>query len=113
MDQGRWIEEFPAAVIVCDPHGIIVELNEAAAVAFAKDGGKELIGKDMLVCHPEAAKLKVKELLQEGKRNVYTIEKNGVKKLIYQSPWYQNGEYAGFVEFSLPVPNVVPHFIRG
>ena len=37
----------------------------------------------------------------------------GIKKLIYQSPWYDNGVYAGFVELSLPVPHAMPHFIRG
>jgi hypothetical protein len=42
-------------------------------------------------------------------KNVYTIEKNGVKKLIYQSPWYYNGEYAGFVELSLEIPFEMEH----
>jgi len=112
MNSGSWFEEFPGAVIVCDPKGIILEMNEAAAITFANDGGKELIGKDMLACHPEAAKTKVEVLLKEGKRNVYTIEKNGVKKLIYQSPWFQDGKYAGFVEFSLVIPESMPHFVR-
>ena len=40
------------------------------------------------------------------------IEKNGVKKIIYQSPWYKEGEYAGFVELSLEIPLEMPHFIR-
>jgi hypothetical protein len=112
MISGSWIEEFPGAVIVCDPKGIILEMNEAAVITFAKDGGKELIGKDMLACHPEVARIKVEALLKEGKRNVYTIEKNGVKKLIYQSPWFRGGKYAGFVEFSLVIPEVMPHFTR-
>ncbi len=28
--------------------------------------------------------------------NAYTIEKNGIKKLIHQTPWFENGEYTGF-----------------
>jgi hypothetical protein len=28
----------------------------------------------------------------EQKSNVYTIEKNGARKLVYQTPWYKNGE---------------------
>jgi len=51
-------------------------------------------------------------MLAAGEKNIYTIEKNGVKKLIYQSPWYQNGKYAGFVELSLEIPFEMPHFIR-
>ncbi len=45
--------------------------------------------------------------------NAYTIEKNGVRKLIYQSPWYRGGEFAGYIELSLPVPADMPHFDRG
>jgi hypothetical protein len=52
-------------------------------------------------------------MLASGKANVYTIEKAGQRKLIYQSPWYERGEYRGFVELSLPVPETVPHFKRG
>jgi len=33
--------------------------------------------------------------------------------LIYQSPWYQNGEFAGLVEISLEIPEQMPHFVRG
>jgi hypothetical protein len=40
------------------------------------------------------------------------MEKHGLKKLIYQSPWYDSGQYSGFVEISLPVPFDMPHFIR-
>jgi hypothetical protein len=54
----------------------------------------------------------VQELLTSGRSNVYTIEKGGIKKLIYQSPWYENGKYAGLVELSLPIPKEMPHFVR-
>jgi hypothetical protein len=43
---------------------------------------------------------------------MYTTEKNGIKKLVYQSPWYKDGQYAGFVEFVLEIPFEMPHFIR-
>ena len=55
---------------------------------------------------------KTERLLATRVKNVYTIEKNGVKKLIYQSPWYKEGIYAGFVEISLEIPLEMPHFIR-
>jgi hypothetical protein len=32
--------------------------------------------------------------------------------LVYQSPWYAYGEYAGFVELVLEVPAQMPHFVR-
>jgi hypothetical protein len=51
-------------------------------------------------------------MLKTGLPNVYTIQKGGVKKLIYQSPWFIGGNYAGFVELSLPIPEQMPHFNR-
>ena len=53
------------------------------------------------------------DAVETRQSNVYTIEKNGLKKLIYQSPWYQNGAYAGFIELSLEIPFELPHFVRG
>lgn len=107
-----WALEFPAAITVCDTRGIILWMNERAVASFATDGGAALIGTNVLDCHPEPARTKLAELLAEGTSNVYTIEKNGVRKLIYQSPWYEKGAYAGLVELSLPIPRDMPHFIR-
>jgi hypothetical protein len=107
-----WIKEFPAAVTVCDKEGIILEMNDKAAKTFESDGGYNLIGSNMLDCHPGLSRQKTERLLAARVKNVYTIEKNGIKKLIYQSPWYKEGEYAGFVEISLEIPPEMPHFIR-
>jgi PAS domain-containing protein len=108
-----WIREFPAAVTVCDREGIILAMNERAAAAFAADGGATLIGTNVLACHPEPSRTKLAGMLAAGQANVYTIEKAGQRKLIYQSPWYERGEYRGFVELSLPIPAAMPHFKRG
>lgn len=112
MSEHAWVNEFPAAITVCDEHGIIVAMNERAAQTFAKEGGRALIGKSVLDCHPEPARTKLAQLLQNQQKNVYTIEKNGVKKLIYQSPWYRDGKFAGLVELSLEIPFEMPHFVR-
>ena len=112
MPEHDWIKEFPAAVTVCDPQGIILAMNDRAARGYEKDGGYALIGRRLLDCHPEQARPKVEALLRSREKNVYTIEKNGVKKLIYQSPWFRDGEYAGFVELSLEIPFEMPHFVR-
>ena len=112
MNEHAWIKEFPAAVTVCDAGGVILEMNDKATKTFEKDGGYKLIGSNMLDCHPDPARSKVERLLAAREKNVYTIEKNGVKKMIFQSPWYQNGEYAGFVELSLEIPFEMEHFIR-
>ncbi len=112
MKEHEWIKEFPGSVTVCDAKGVILEMNDKAAEAFEKDGGYALIGKNMLDCHPEPAHTKAERLLATKEKNIYTIEKNGVKKLIFQSPWFKDGKYAGFVELSLEIPFEMPHFIR-
>nr|MBC7245001.1 PAS domain-containing protein [Chloroflexota bacterium] len=112
MTSHRWIEEFPAAITVCDDQGIILEMNDRAAQVFAKEGGRKLIGTNLLDCHPEPARTKLKRLMETQSTNIYTIEKGGVHKLIYQSPWYENGRYRGLVELSFEIPAQVPHFIR-
>ena len=107
-----WTDEFPGAITVCDLRGIVLEMNENAAQTFREDGGKRLIGQNLLDCHPEPARSKVERLLQTGERNIYTVEKNGIKKLIYQVPWYREGRRCGMVELALEIPFELPHFIR-
>jgi len=97
---------------VCDRDGIILYLNDRAAEAFQKDGGLELIGRNLLDCHPEPSRTQLAGMLETGERNVYTVERDGKKRLIYQSPWYSNGEYAGFVELALELPPEMPHLVR-
>jgi hypothetical protein len=108
-----WVREFPGGVTVCDADGIVLAMNEKSIRTFEKSGGAKLIGSSLFACHPDAARTKLKELLRAGRTNVYTIEKQGIRKLIYQSPWYEQGEYRGFVELSLEIPSEIPHFVRG
>ena len=107
-----WTSEFPAAITVCDAAGTILQINAKAAEVFASDGGLELIGSNVLDCHPEPARTKTELLLKTRSTNAYTIEKNGIKKLIFQAPWCQGNEYSGFVELSIEIPFELPHFIR-
>ncbi len=112
MPDGAWLKELKAAITVCDREGVALEMNDRAAETYEKDGGRELIGRSLLDCHPERARAIFEELLRTGALNVYTIEKAGVKKLIYQAPWYRDGAYQGIVELSLPIPFDLPHFVR-
>lgn len=112
MSSINWSTEIPFAVTVCDRDGIILEMNQKSQATFASDGGADLIGTNVLDCHPEPSRTQLREMLATQEKNVYTIEKNGIKKLIYQTPWYENGEYRGFVELSLEIPFDMPHFVR-
>jgi len=108
----NWTSEFPGAVTVCDRHGVILEMNDKSAKAFEQDGGRALVGTNLLNCHPEPSRSQVADLLANPRVNAYTIEKRGVRKLIYQAPWFRDGEAQGLVELSLELPADMPHFVR-
>lgn len=112
ISNNSWVKEFPAAITISDAEGNILEMNNKAAEVFEADGGRVLIGSNVLDCHPEAARNKLTSLMESRKTNVYTIEKNGIKKLIYQAPWYKNKSYAGYIEITFEIPFDLPHFIR-
>jgi hypothetical protein len=112
MDSNAWVQEFPAAITVCDDRGTILEMNNRALASFADEGGAALLGTNILECHPEPARTTLRAMLGSARKNIYTIRTSGVKKVIYQSPWYRDGIYAGFVELSLPIPEDMPHFDR-
>lgn len=109
-DKASWTEDFPGAVTVCDMNGIIIEMNARARKTFEKYG--ELIGKDLRDCHPPRANEIIDRMLETGESNIYTIEKKGVHKLIYQCPWFIGKKRAGLVELSLEIPDKMPHFKR-
>jgi len=88
-------------------------MNDKSAEVFAKYGGYELIGRDLNNCHNPHSQKVIASLLAENKSNAYTIEKNGQKKLIFQSAWQDhNGQAAGLVEISIVLPEDMPHFVR-
>jgi transcriptional regulator with PAS, ATPase and Fis domain len=108
----EWLEQIPCAVTVCDRNYKILYMNELEAKYNAEDGGKALIGKNLMDCHPPKAQKKLKEVMVSGKPNVYTIEKNGTKKMIYQCHWKRRGRVSGLVQLTFVLPKDVPHFIR-
>ena len=109
---GSWMEEFPGAVTVCDRDGVIIGMNAMSVRTFEANGGRALVGTNLLDCHPEPSRGKVADLLAHPRVNAYTIEKRGVRKLIYQAPWYREGQPAGIVELSLEIPESMPHVVR-
>lgn len=112
QDPHPWVLEFPGAVTVCDKNGVIIDMNEEAARAYAGNGGFKLLGADILACHPDPAKVKLKDLMESRLKNIYTIKENGRRKLIFQTPWFLDGEYAGYLDLSLEIPWEMPHFDR-
>ena len=103
------------AITVCDAEGIILDMNQHSA--DVNSHGKKIIGYNLMNCHPEPAKTKLKGLLEHHTLNAYTIEKTvdgkKIKKLIYQTPWWkEDGEFGGLIEYSIEIPFEMPHFVR-
>lgn len=107
----NWAEDVDYAVTICDADCKILYMNRRSRETFAKHG--DIIGNNLMDCHSQASRDKIKEMLTTGTSNVYTISKGGVKKLIYQSPWKIDGKIAGLVETSMILPNEMPHYDRG
>ncbi|MGA7476123.1 MAG: PAS domain-containing protein [Thermoplasmata archaeon] len=108
----EWFEQLPCSVTVCDKDYTILYLNDRSAELNASDGGKSLVGKNLIDCHPPEAAAKLKEVMASGKPNVYTIEKKGMKKVIFQAHWKKKGRLAGLVEITFELPRDMPHFVR-
>jgi len=99
-----WTEQLPVALTVCDETGTILYMNPASVDNFKKDGGAELLGQNLLDCHPEPSKTKLQGMLREEEGHTFVTEKNGKRKLIHEMPWYQNGVFKGLMELIIPLP---------
>lgn len=106
----EWSKEMNCAVTVCDTEGNILYMNDKAKLTYAKHG--DLIGKNLMGCHNERSKGIIKHLLETGGQNAYTISKRGVKKMIYQTAWREDGVVRGLVEISMEIPEEMPHYVR-
>ena len=99
------------AVTVCDTEGVILYMNEKARATYIRHGN--LIGSNLFGCHNERSREIIRRLTAEGGSNAYTIEKQGVRKMIYQTAWRTGDKVGGLVEISMEIPAEMPHYIRG
>lgn len=111
-----WAKGTSFAVTVCDCEGFVIYANDRSKETFAKYG--DLLEKNLKECHPPKAWETIERMIANGESNSYTISKNGVKKLIHQTPWYKIGKdgngktIGGLVEVSIVLPDEMPHFVR-
>jgi hypothetical protein len=112
MNEIDWAGELCVAITVSDISGKILYMNDKSAVTFEKYGGRELVGRNLKECHKEGSWEKILGIMNSQEINCYTIEKEGIRKLIYQAPWFENGKLSGLVELSMVIPSKMDHFVR-
>ena len=99
------------AITVSDKDGNVIYQNNSSI-----EVNGDARGRNLEQCHNPKSWAMICHMLESGDSHVYTITKKGKKKLIFQTPWYEeNGEMkpAGLVEFSMILPEEMPHFERG
>ena len=107
----NWAEGMACAVTAADKDGVIRYMNRRAMETYRKHG--DLIGKSLYDCHGERAAGIIRRLLADGGTNAYTIEKGGVRKMIYQTATTDaEGRVTGIVEVSMVIPEELPHYVR-
>ncbi len=105
----NWAEDTNCAITVCDTEGVVIFMNKQSILVNG-----DMRGKNMLPCHNERSRGIIDRLIKEGSTNAYTIDKKGVRKMIYQTAWRrEDGTVGGLVEISMPIPTEMPHYIRG
>jgi hypothetical protein len=85
---GNWSDEFKGNITVCNRKGVIVYINKHA------NNGKDLLGSNLLDCHPELALSKVESMLRTPTLNTCTVEKGGRKKIVHQCPNLIDGVFS-------------------
>jgi transcriptional regulator with PAS, ATPase and Fis domain len=104
MKNKQWMDTLDASITVCGQDGEIIYMNETSAIHYQKDGGRTLMGKNLLACHPGDSQEVVRKMLQAPVINLYITDKNGQSTLVYQAPWFRKGKHAGIVEMLIPLP---------
>ena len=107
FDKPSWADELDCAVTLCDMEGTVCYQNDRS---IAVNG--DVRGRSLLPCHNDRSRAIIRRLLETGGRNVYTIQKKGIRKLIYQTVWRNEGQVCGLVEFSMEIPEEMPHYVR-
>ena len=105
-----WAWGAKCAITVADADCNIIYMNERARETYRKHGN--LIGANLMTCHNERSRQIIADILASGGTNAYTIEKEGLHKMIFQSAWTRDGQVAGILEISMVIPAQLPHYIR-
>jgi len=112
MEKFNWAEDIDGAITVSDAEGNVIYMNKRSRETFGGKDGRSMVGQSMMPCHNERSQAIIRHMLESGESHCYTITKKGRRKLIFQTPWKEDGEVRGLVEFSFVLPDEMPHYNR-
>lgn len=98
------LEQDRAAIVMCDLQHTIIYMNKAAIMRYAKRGGKELVGRNLLACHNAQSQeliIKIVDWFQADKNNnmIYTYKKEKENKDVYMVALRdENNQLIGYYE---------------
>ena len=111
MENKDYFKGLNLAITISAKDGEILYQNDESITVNGDARGRDLMG-----CHNERSQQIIRHLLDDAATNVYTISKKGKKKLIYQTSWYEDDAkqvVGGLIEFSIVLPDEMPHYDRG
>ena len=107
MEHTDFYKGLNLAITVSDRKGEVIYQNDSSL-----EVNGDARGRNLQQCHNERSWQMIRHMMATGTTNAYTISKNGVRKMIFQSPWKCDGEVAGMVELSMIIPEEMPHYQR-
>ena len=106
-DLPDWCDELDCAVTRCDTEGTVLYQN---ARSIAVNG--DVRGRSLIPCHNERSREIIRRLIETGGRNVYTIEKRGVRKHNHKNDARVGEVVHILVEYSMGLPDAMTHYVR-
>ncbi len=101
-----FLKEVGFSISVCDKDGIITYMNDKGSETFSKQGGRGLIGSQLLDCHPEPSRTRLIGIMQTRETQSYFKGEGETKRLIHQTPVYKHGIFDGYIELIIPLPGL-------
>ena len=97
------IDQDRNAVVICNLKHQIIYMNPAAIKSYAKRGGKDLIGQNIMDCHNEASREKMRQVTdwfaQSPEHNmVFTYHSEKRNRDVYMVALRKDGNLIGYYE---------------
>lgn len=101
MKDFNYLENVDFAATVCDKDGVVLYQN-----ACARDRDGDVAGKNLFGCHKKATAEFIRQMIATGKSNTYEVIRHGKRKLLHQTPWFDepSGPVAGLIEIAIDLP---------